>query len=186
MRLLAVVVAIALSTGCTPKHPRATAIAGTVLVASAVASLATTPSCNDASAADDHDDDGGFVPGLGAGLSAAGCAVGQAIHLSLAVALGVPGAVGLGLGLAHFDDERPPATYRAAPGVVAIAPGVPLRTVADAPPAAVQLARTAWFSARLGRCAAARSALARVQLASPAYYQLAIAPNPTFDACRAN
>ena len=174
------IVAIAATTGCVRQHPRATAIAGSVLVAAALASAATTPGC-DATAPPTDD---GFVPGLGAGLSAAGCALDQAAHITAALLLATPGVTLIGLGAVHLDDAAPPATYRAAPGVVAIAPAVPLRTVAGAPPAAVQLARTAWFAARLGHCAATRTALARVERASPTYYQAAIAPNPTFDACR--
>jgi hypothetical protein len=174
--------------GCSPqRRPTTLKVVGTVALAAATYALATTPSCP--SPEPDPDDTFGIGAGLGAGL----CAMSQASHVVTGIGLGLPGALSLGAGLylGRMRDEPrstwPPLRSTEPPGrtrpAALDAPAAPLAEDPDVEPRVVQLARTAWMAARLGRCADARANMHRIRNADARYYYTFIVPNPTMAAC---
>lgn len=186
---LAISLLVASNSACSPsRRPTTLKVVGAAALAVATYSVATTPSCP----TPEPDPDDTF--GIGAGLGAGFCAMDQGVHIMGGIAFGIPGALSLVAGLYLSGQRRrelevpaPPLGSTEPPGrtpAAALAsPAVPLREDPDAEPRVVQLARTAWMSARLGRCADARATMLRIRNADARYYYTYIVPNPTMAAC---
>lgn len=183
-RTLALVLSTSLltSAGCIhAQNPTPARVAGGAMLAVGALTVATPDSCDD-----------------GNSLEEFGCAVEQSQFLLLGAALATIGVILLFTQGPETEDHvastPPPRSFysNTAPHLAASMDGsatavdvplVPLLAAPGAKPTAVQMARTAWIAASLGRCDTVIRATALIASADPDYYELAVATNPTISTC---